>query len=102
MTTIAPSIPTAWYGNRWSQLVLGVIAMMAISSPQYFWTLFSRTLNQKLRTTRAELQWTFSLLIILQTWCSPLQAHLVDKFGPRLLISVGALMAGGGWGLSSY
>jgi oxalate/formate antiporter len=102
MTTIAQSIPTAWYWNRWSQLVLGVIAMMAISSPQYVWTLFTGPLNQKLGTTLAELQWTFSLLIILQTWCSPLQAYLVDKFGPRLLISVGALMAGGGWVLSSY
>jgi len=93
---------TAWYLNRWSQLVLGVIAMMAISSPQYVWTLFTGPLNQKLGTTLAELQWTFSLLIILQTWCSPLQAYLVDRFGPRLLISVGALMSGGGWVLSSY
>ncbi len=103
MTTVASSsISTAWYWNRWSQLVLGVIAMMAISSPQYVWTLFTGPLNQKLGTTLAELQWTFSLLIILQTWCSPLQAYLVDKFGPRLLISVGALMAGGGWVLSAY
>jgi MFS transporter, OFA family, oxalate/formate antiporter len=92
----------AWYLNRWAQLVLGVIAMMAISSPQYVWTLFTGPLNQKLGTTLAELQWTFSLLIILQTWCSPLQAYLVDRFGPRLLISVGALMSGGGWILSAY
>src|SRR5205807_6240998 len=84
------------------QLVLGLIAMMAISSPQYVWTLFTGPLNQKLGTTLAELQWTFSLLIILQTWCSPLQAYLVDRFGPRLLITVGALMSGGGWILSSY
>jgi MFS transporter, OFA family, oxalate/formate antiporter len=104
MTTLAPAptISTAWYCNRWFQLVLGLIAMMAISSPQYVWTLFTAPLNQKLGTTLAELQWTFSLLIILQTWCSPLQAYLVDRFGPRLLISVGALMAGGGWVLSGY
>ncbi len=91
-----------WYLNRWNQLILGLIAMMAISSPQYVWTLFTGPLNQKLGTTLAELQWTFSLLIILQTWCSPLQAYLVDRFGPRLLVSVGALMSGGGWVLSSY
>jgi MFS transporter, OFA family, oxalate/formate antiporter len=93
---------SAWYWNRWCQLVLGLIAMMAISSPQYVWTLFTGPLNQKLGTTLAELQWTFSLLIILQTWCSPLQAYLVDRFGPRLLISVGAAMSGGGWVLSAY
>ncbi|HEX5213158.1 MAG TPA: oxalate/formate MFS antiporter [Pseudolabrys sp.] len=103
MTTITTAAgTTAWYWNRWTQLVLGLIAMMAISSPQYVWTLFTGPLNQKLGTTLAELQWTFSLLIILQTWCSPLQAYLVDRFGPRLLISVGAAMSGGGWVLSAY
>jgi oxalate/formate antiporter len=102
MTTLAYADRSAWYWNRWSQLVLGLIAMMAISSPQYVWTLFTGPLNQKLGTTLAELQWTFSLLIILQTWCSPLQAYLVDRFGPRMLISVGALMSGGGWVLSAY
>jgi len=102
MTVAVPGVRAAWYLNRWNQLVLGVIAMMAISSPQYVWTLFTGPLNQKLGTTLAELQWTFSLLIILQTWCSPLQAYLVDRFGPRLLISVGALLSGGGWVLSSF
>ena len=102
MTVAAYADSRPWYLNRWSQLVLGLIAMMAISSPQYVWTLFTGPLNQKLGTTLAELEWTFSLLIILQTWCSPLQAYLVDRFGPRLLISAGAAMSGGGWILSAY
>ena len=76
--------------------------MMAISSPQYVWTLFTGPLNQKLGTTLAELQWTFSLLVILQTWFSPFQAYLVDRFGPRALISFGALLSGGSWVLSAY
>lgn len=76
--------------------------MMAISSPQYVWTLFTGPLNQKLGTTLAEIQVTFSLLIVLQTFFSPFQAYLVDRFGPKLLISVGAIMSGGSWVLSSY
>jgi MFS transporter, OFA family, oxalate/formate antiporter len=102
MTTAAMAAPRAWYWNRWNQLVLGLIAMMAISSPQYVWTLFTGPLNHKLGTTLAELQWTFSLLIILQTWFSPFQAYLVDRFGPRALISIGALMSGGSWVLSAW
>jgi MFS transporter, OFA family, oxalate/formate antiporter len=101
MSTAVIGEQRAWYLNRWSQLMLGVIAMMAISSPQYTWTLFTGPLNQKLSTTLAELQWTFSLLIILQTWFSPFQAYLVDRFGPRLLISLGALLSGGSWVLSA-
>jgi MFS transporter, OFA family, oxalate/formate antiporter len=103
MTTAVATTPVkAWYLNRWNQLLLGIIAMMAISSPQYVWTLFTGPLNSKLGTTLAELQWTFSLLIILQTWFSPFQAYLVDRFGPRLLISIGALLSGGSWVLSAY
>jgi MFS transporter, OFA family, oxalate/formate antiporter len=102
MTVAVQTGPTAWYLNRWNQLILGVIAMIAISSPQYVWTLFTGPLNQKLGTTLAQLQWTFSLLIILQTWLSPFQAYLVDRFGPRLLIAIGALLSGGSWVASAY
>jgi MFS transporter, OFA family, oxalate/formate antiporter len=100
--TVASPRSQAWYLNRWNQLLLSVIAMMAISSPQYVWTLFTGPLNQKLGGTLAELQWTISLLVILQTWFSPFQAYLVDRFGPRALISLGALLSGGSWVLSAY
>src|SRR5580658_382810 len=102
MTAAAQTVRAAGYSNRWNQLIFGVIAMMAISSPQYVWTLFTSPLNQKLGTTLAELQWTISLLVILQTWFSPFQAYLVDRFGPRALISLGALLSGGSWVLSAY
>jgi oxalate/formate antiporter len=102
MTIAIPTERTAWSSNRWNQLLLGVIAMMAISSPQYVWTLFTGPLNHKLGTTLAELQWTISLLVILQTWFSPFQAYLVDRFGPRVLISLGAFLSGASWVLSAY
>jgi oxalate/formate antiporter len=102
MTVTVASSESDVYSKRWTQLILGLIAMMAISSPQYVWTLFTGPLNQRLGTTLAELQWTFSLLIILQTWFSPFQAYLVDRFGPRTLISIGAIMSGGSWVLSAY
>ncbi len=38
---------------------------------------------------------------MLQTWLSPLQGYLVDKFGARVLIAVGCLLSGGGWVLTS-
>jgi OFA family oxalate/formate antiporter-like MFS transporter len=96
------SLTTRSSGNRWFQMLLGLIAMMAISSPQYVWTLFTGPLSQAMGTTLAEIQVTFSLLIVLQTFFSPIQAYLVDRFGPRLLITVGALMSGGSWVLSAY
>jgi MFS transporter, OFA family, oxalate/formate antiporter len=102
MTVTAAIEQSKSQSNRWVQLLLGLVAMMAISSPQYVWTLFTGPLNQKLGTTLSEIQVTFSLLIVLQTFFSPFQAYLVDRFGPKLLISIGAIMSGGSWVLSSY
>jgi MFS transporter, OFA family, oxalate/formate antiporter len=102
MTAVAATEQSKSQSNRWAQLLLGLVAMMAISSPQYVWTLFTGPLNQKLGATLAEIQVTFSLLIVVQTFFSPFQAYLVDRFGPKLLISLGAIMSGGSWVLSSY
>jgi oxalate/formate antiporter len=87
--------------SRWTQLLLGLLCMMAISSPQYVWTLFTRPLSQSLSVAPAALQVTFSLLIVMQTFCSPVQGWLVDRFGPRLLISVGTALTGLSWVLSA-
>jgi oxalate/formate antiporter len=88
--------------TRWIQLVLGLVAMMSISSPQYVWTLFTKSFQDNLHTTLPAIQITFSILIVLQTWLSPAQGYLVDKFGPRLLIAVGCLLSGLGWVTSAY
>jgi oxalate/formate antiporter len=75
--------------------------MMAISSPQYVWTLMTKPLAAKLGIALPELQVTFSLLIILQTFFSPFQGKLIDRFGPRLLISIGTVLSGMSWVLAS-
>src|SRR6202789_2756084 len=88
--------------TRWVQLLLGLIAMMSISSPQYVWTLFTKPLQEALGATLPAIQVTFTIVIVLQTWLSPLQGYLVDKFGARLLIAAGCLLSGLGWVSSAY
>jgi MFS transporter, OFA family, oxalate/formate antiporter len=88
--------------TRWIQLVLGLIAMMAISSPQYVWTLFTKPFMGALSTTLPAIQVTVTILIVLQTWLSPLQGYLIDKYGPRLLVAIGGLLSGLGWVAASY
>jgi oxalate/formate antiporter len=48
------------------------------------------------------IQVTFSLLVVLQTFLSPFQGWLVDRFGPRLLLAFGALLSGLSWVLASH
>ncbi len=84
-------------GKRWLQLLLGFIVMMTISSPQYVWTLFTGDFQKSTGALLSQVQWTITILIVIQTWLSPVQGWLVDRFGPKLLIGLGALLSGLGW-----
>src|SRR6201996_6114752 len=83
--------------RRWIQLGPGVIAMMAISSPQYVWTLFVKPLQGATGADLATIQVTFSLLIVLQTWLSPLQGFLIERLGIRLLVTAGCALSVLSW-----
>jgi MFS transporter, OFA family, oxalate/formate antiporter len=87
--------------QRWVQLGLGLLVMLAISSPQYTWTLFTKPFQVATGATLPAVQVTFTLVIILQTWFSPLQGWLIDRFGARVLIALGAVLSGLGWVLAS-
>src|SRR5262252_3305929 len=88
--------------SRWTQLMLGLVCMVVISSPQYVWTLFTQPLMGSLGATLAQIQITFSLLIVVQTFLAPCQGFLVDKFGPRALLSAGGALTGLSWLLASH
>jgi OFA family oxalate/formate antiporter-like MFS transporter len=92
-----PSHETEAAGSRWFQLLMGFIVMMTISSPQYVWTLFVPSFQKTTGSILSEVQWTITLLIVLQTWLSPMQGFLVERLGPKLLIGLGAVMSGAGW-----
>jgi OFA family oxalate/formate antiporter-like MFS transporter len=82
--------------------VLGLICMMAISSPQYVWALFTKPLIASLGVGLPAIQVTFSLLVILQAFLSPCQGWLVEKFGTRALLATGGLLTGLSWVLASF
>jgi len=46
-TTTAPAAYAPAASTRWIQLLLGLVCMMAISSPQYVWTLFTKPLGDR-------------------------------------------------------
>ncbi|HEX5231151.1 MAG TPA: oxalate/formate MFS antiporter [Bradyrhizobium sp.] len=102
MATVVTEARRSATSTRWIQLLLGLIAMMSISSPQYVWTLFTKPLQEALGATLPAIQVTFTILIVLQTWLSPIQGYLIDRFGARTLIALGCLMSGLGWISSAF
>ncbi len=100
-TSAGTAVALAAARERWTQLALGMLCMMAISSPQYVWTLFTKPLAAKLGVPLSELQVTFSLLIVLQTFFSPFQGALIERFGPRRLIALGTVLSGLSWVLAA-
>jgi OFA family oxalate/formate antiporter-like MFS transporter len=87
--------------NRWLQLIAGVVCMTMIANLQYGWTLFVSPIDQKFHWGRADIQVAFSIFIATETWLVPIEGWFVDRFGPRWVVALGAVLVALGWGLDS-
>ena len=99
--TQQPPAPS-FIGNRWTQLVIGIVCMALVANLQYAWTLFVGPMNARHHWGQASIQLAFSIFILTETWLVPVEGWLVDKFGPRPVVAVGALCAGVAWIMNSY
>jgi OFA family oxalate/formate antiporter-like MFS transporter len=97
-----PTSETAWLRNRWVILTFSVISMVAVANLQYGWTLFVTPLSKQLGQDATLIQVAFTVFVLLETWLVPFEGFLVDKFGPRLLVIAGGILAGLGWVGSGY
>jgi OFA family oxalate/formate antiporter-like MFS transporter len=80
--------------TRWGQLVFGIICMVMIANLQYGWTLFVGPIDEKYQWGRAAIQVAFTIFVLTETWLVPIEGYLIDRFGPRIMISgSGALVA---------
>jgi OFA family oxalate/formate antiporter-like MFS transporter len=89
-------------GNRWVILLFSVISMVAVANLQYGWTLFVPPLSRQLGQDVSLIQVAFTVFVLLETWLVPFEGILVDRFGPRLLVMIGGVLAGLGWVGSGY
>lgn len=83
--------------TRWFVLIALVVGMMAVANPQYAWTLFTTDLRADFKASLAAVQMALTLFIAVQTWLVPLENYLVDRYGPRWVMTLGGLILGISW-----
>ena len=71
--------------------------MLAIANLQYAWTLFTTDLTRSLHARLDAVQWTLTFFIIAQTVLFPINAYFVDRFGPRVVVTLASFFVAVGW-----
>ena len=94
MTTAQGNSPDS---PRWRVLIPCVVAMLAIANLQYAWTLFTTDIMKSFHARLDAVQLTLTFFIIAQTVLFPINAYLVDRFGPRLIVTMASLLVAVGW-----
>jgi OFA family oxalate/formate antiporter-like MFS transporter len=92
---------TASEATRWGQLIFGIICMVMIANLQYGWTLFVNPIDQKHHWGRAAIQVAFTIFVLTETWLVPIEGYLIDKFGPRIMISASGVLVAIAWAINS-
>src|SRR5881397_4367266 len=86
---------------RWTQLAIGVAAMVMIANYQYGWTFFVPDIQKTFGWDRASIQWAFTLFVLFETWLVPVEGWFVDKYGPRIVVLIGGILCAIGWALNA-
>jgi len=87
--------------TRWRQLIFGIICMVMIANLQYGWTLFVAPIDAKYHWGRAAIQLAFTIFVLTETWLVPIEGYLIDKFGPRIMISGSGILVAIAWVINS-
>ncbi len=101
-TSSTASVDASTNSIRWVQLVVGVVCMVAAANIQYAWTLFVPEITREFGWSRAAIQTTFTIFVVVQTWLAPIEGYFIDKYGPRVMVLVGGVFTGLSWIVNSY
>lgn len=83
--------------SRWPQLIFAVLSTVMLANMQYGWTLFVNPMHDANHWSRASIQIAFTIMIFVNTWLSPVEGWLVDRYGPRCVVMAGGVFAAASW-----
>jgi MFS transporter, OFA family, oxalate/formate antiporter len=87
--------------SRWPQLAFAVLSTVMLANMQYGWTLFVNPMHDANHWSRTSIQIAFTIMIFVNTWLSPVEGWLVDRYGPRCVVMAGGVFAALSWVMNS-
>jgi MFS transporter, OFA family, oxalate/formate antiporter len=86
--------------NRWL-VVFGAVLLQICIGSIYSWSLFNYPLMNKFGWQESQVVFTFSIIVFVFAFSTIFSGKFQDKFGPRLVATIGGLLYGIGLMLSS-
>ncbi|MFA5527582.1 MAG: OFA family MFS transporter [Peptostreptococcales bacterium] len=86
--------------KRWS-VILGAVLLQFCLGALYSWSLFNRPLMEKFSWSESQVVTTYSITIFIFSFSMLLAGRLHDKYGPRIVATIGGILYGVGVMLSS-
>ncbi len=102
MSVNSSAAPARTSSYRWIQLIIAIVCMVMIANLQYGWTLFVHPMNAAHGWAIADIQVAFSIFVALETWLTPIEGWLADKFGPKTIVAAGGILVALGWIINSF
>ena len=87
--------------GRYLQLIIGIVCMVMIANLQYGWSYFVDPMSKSQGWSRAAIGGAFAFFVLAETWLVPIEGWFVDKFGPRIVVTLGGILVALAWSLNS-
>ena len=87
--------------RRWI-ILASAVGMNLAMGVNYSWSIFKKSLVEDQAWTNVEASWPYSIYALIFSFSMTLGGRLQDRFGPRMVATVGAIGAGIGYVACSY
>jgi OFA family oxalate/formate antiporter-like MFS transporter len=82
---------------RWIPLLGGVLGSTTCGALLYAWSVFIKPLNAEFGWSRADISLAFSICVLAFGLITVVSGKLSDKYGPRIVVAIGAVILGIGF-----
>ncbi len=82
---------------RWIPLLGGVLGSTTCGALLYAWSVFIKPLNAEFGWSRADISMAFSICVLAFGLITFIAGKMSDKYGPRIVVAIGAILLGVGF-----